>query len=156
VVTSFAATPWRISRTRSKQAKPAGSVRLFSVGHEFPVDWAKFKSAEAVSTANPVKLALQFRPEHYPFWSQGKLQKVARADVFVRTSAGQNSIDIFGKMTDTGAADDSTKISVSGKLKTAQLDVEKMPFQSPISPVELIFSDKRVEDLWLAVRWASE
>jgi hypothetical protein len=136
-----------------KTGQAAGSVRLFSVRHEFPTEWAKFKSAEGVSAANPVKLVLQFRPEHYPFWSQGKLQKVPRVDVFVRPSAGQNNIDIF-----IGAGDDSTKITVStpiGKLKTAQLDPEKMRFQSPISTIELIFSDKRVDDLWLAVRWAS-
>jgi hypothetical protein len=142
-----------------KKGEAAGSVRLFSVRHEFPADWAKFKSAEAVSEANPAKLVLQFRPEHYPFWSQGKLRKVARVDVFVRPSTGQN-IDIFGKLDPaTGGADGATKISVSasiGKLKTAELGLDKIAFPSPTSAVELIFSDKRIDDLWLAVRWANE
>jgi hypothetical protein len=32
-------------RTRIEEAQTAGSMRLFSVRHEFPTDWAKLKSA---------------------------------------------------------------------------------------------------------------
>lgn len=42
-----------------------GNVRLLSVRHEFPVEWAQFKSAQAAST-----LSVPLRPEHYPYWAE--------------------------------------------------------------------------------------
>lgn len=44
----------------------AGSVRLFSVRHEFSTEWAKFKSVQMLTT--PVaELALTFAPGDDPF-----------------------------------------------------------------------------------------
>jgi len=69
-----------------KDAAAAGSVRLFSVRHEFPTEWAKFKNEQVNVTSNPkvFKLTLDLKPEHYPYWSQGKLNRVTKADVLPR------------------------------------------------------------------------
>ena len=45
-------------------------MRLLSVRHEFPVEWARFKNAPPGTT---VALALPLRQEHYPYWGHGHL-----------------------------------------------------------------------------------
>ena len=45
-----------------------GNARLLSVRHEFPLDWASFKSSPAGAN---VPLTLTIREEHYPYWSRG-------------------------------------------------------------------------------------
>src|SRR5262249_551748 len=45
-------------------------VRLFSVRHEFPSEWARFTSGQ--------DLDIEIKPEHYPFWTRGTGAKTAR------------------------------------------------------------------------------
>src|SRR5262245_20146146 len=47
------------------QATAAGSVRLLSVRHDFPTEWAKF-----TATPGAADLRLELKPEHYPFWAR--------------------------------------------------------------------------------------
>ena len=54
--------------------KTTGSVRLFSMRHEFPSDWAKLKAATIAPPGALAPLTLTIRPEDYPYWSQGRLQ----------------------------------------------------------------------------------
>jgi hypothetical protein len=42
----------------------AGSIRLFSVRHEFPADWAKFISVKPGGTTTLAPLTITLRPEH--------------------------------------------------------------------------------------------
>jgi hypothetical protein len=65
-------------RTAIETARAAGSVRLFSIRHEFPTEWAKFKSASLGTIA---ELKLKLRNEHYPFWSRGRLDKIKRMEM---------------------------------------------------------------------------
>ena len=51
-----------------------GSVRLFSVRHEFPTEWATFKAAVIDGGHPTASLTLKLRPEHYPFWSKGHIE----------------------------------------------------------------------------------
>jgi hypothetical protein len=53
-----------------KTGASVGNVRLLSVRHEFPVEWARFKNAPPGTT---VALALPLRQEHYPYWGHGHL-----------------------------------------------------------------------------------
>src|SRR6185503_12227931 len=52
--------------TAIEEAHGVGSLRLFSVRHEFPVEWSKFKSVQLAG--NRAELSLNVREEHYPFW----------------------------------------------------------------------------------------
>lgn len=58
-------------QTLIDKAQIAGSVRLFSVRHEFPSEWAKFRSVTIGGTTPTAGLSLTLRPQHYPFWAQG-------------------------------------------------------------------------------------
>lgn len=137
-----------------KAAQALGSVRLFSVRHEFPDEWARFRSATVNTGATPkvlAPLALTLRPEHYPFWSRGRLQAVKRADLFARRAAAA-AVDVFGDATGTGAKDTLTR-DPSLRLHTAEL--HNVPPAGPLGQFTLHFADNTVEDLWLAVTWGA-
>ncbi len=65
-------------------AQAAGAVRLFSLRHEFPGEWARFTS-QTPGANRRYDLSLTLRPEHYPFWSQGRLNNVVRVDLFAQS-----------------------------------------------------------------------
>lgn len=67
-------------------AEVSGAMRLFSVRQEFSSEWARFTSTTPAANRRR-ELTLTLRPEHYPFWSQGHLNNVARVDVLARSSA---------------------------------------------------------------------
>ena len=49
-------------------------VRLFSIRHDFPTEWARFKSKQGVND-----LVFRLKPEHYPLWTRGAGPRTARA-----------------------------------------------------------------------------
>jgi hypothetical protein len=49
------------------RAAAAGSVRLLSVRHEFPTEWARFAATTLDAGTPEAPLAIVLRPEHYPF-----------------------------------------------------------------------------------------
>src|SRR5262249_6602822 len=59
-------------------------VRLFSVRHEFPSEWAKFKSGQ--------DLNIDIKPEHYPFWTRGTGAKTARGSSLIQ---GARSVSLL-------------------------------------------------------------
>jgi Tc toxin complex TcA C-terminal TcB-binding domain len=124
----------------------AGSVRLFSIRHEFPTEWAKFKSPKNVTATNRAALTLNPRSEHYPFWSQGHLGVLNRVDFFAETV---NTVDIS---TNTNGTDPKDSLDGTlGNLKTGKLT--NIPLPDPICQFTLYFNDNLMEDLWLAVTW---
>lgn len=58
----------------------AGSVRPFSVRHEFLAEWAKFKSQTPGSTQCH-ELVLVRCPDQSPFWPKDRLKGVSRIDL---------------------------------------------------------------------------
>jgi hypothetical protein len=67
-------------------------VRLFSIRHEFPTEWAKFKSSTITNIVTTAALSLNVRPEHYPFWSQHNLTAVKRIDCLAQSTKDIESI----------------------------------------------------------------
>jgi hypothetical protein len=55
-------------QTAIEQASALGSVRLLSVRHDFPTEWARFATATP-NSSGVVPVELTLRPEHYPYWS---------------------------------------------------------------------------------------
>jgi hypothetical protein len=139
-------------------AEAAGMVRLFSVRQEFPSAWAKFKATEidgnAVKTA---ELSLDLRAEHYPFWSQGRLKSVLKAEIFARVDAGVAKIEIAGKADATGSIDSLTppaNPSVPGVVAgTLSNFAPSLPVSAPNKPFKLYFKQNSVTELWLAIAW---
>ena len=140
--------------SRIEDAQAAGSVRLFSVRHEFPTEWAKFKSVQVGSATPPAALTLDLREEHYPLWSQGMLKAVRRADLFAKT---EKTVEIYDKVDANGRQvptskkatllrDDSLGGLWSGKLAN-------IPPPTPTGRFMLYFTDNSMQDLWLAITW---
>jgi Tc toxin complex TcA C-terminal TcB-binding domain/Neuraminidase-like domain len=134
-----------------KNAEAAGSVRLFSVRHEFPTEWAQFQSQ--TPSANPrFELALKLRAEHYPFWSQGRLNNVNSVEVLAHST--QATLQIFDNMNDD---------TVLGTLKRNTPPPSNLPrgllaegtLAKPDGELKLYFETKAISDLWIAVAWKS-
>ena len=135
-----------------------GSARLFSVRHEFPTEWAKFQS-QTPAVNQRFELTLSLREEHYPFWSQGRLNSVTRVDILAGSLATPipGSIDIADKADkndatakkDTLAKDASLGNLLVGKLTNIALPTE------PVGELKLFFDSKAMADLWLGVTWSA-
>jgi Tc toxin complex TcA C-terminal TcB-binding domain len=132
--------------------KTVGSIRLFSMRHEFPSDWAKFKNSAGV--ANPPALApltVTMRPEHYPFWSQGRLQSLLGVTFYAHTGTDiqiSDAPDGSGNK-DTLVEDDAITGYRSGSLKNIALP-------QPTGPWAFYFSDNSMDELWMAVVWGKQ
>lgn len=141
-------------KTRIEEAQAMGSIRLFSVRHEFPNEWAKFKSFQ-LKTASPVaELTLNLRSEHYPFWSQDRLEAVKQVDIIAKTT--KNSVDIFEKVDANNQPDPANNDTLAkapdfGNLLKGKL--EKISLPAPTGKFALYFNDNSMEDLWFALTW---
>jgi hypothetical protein len=149
-------------KTRIQKAEAVGSVRLFSIRHEFPTEWAKFQ-AQTTTPNQRFKLELNLRAEHYPFWSQGRLDKVSRIDILARSGVDPipAKLDVF----DTGdKTAESKKDSLVQGISTGTLLVGHftegatgiaLP-NNPVTALNLFFQEKAIADLWIGVTWASK
>ena len=125
-----------------KAAQAIGSVRLFSARHEFPTEWAEFKNDQSVFA----KLTFEIKPEHYPYWSQGSLNRVSRADVLAETT----KTNVKVSLQPIGTAPDELS-SALGRLKKCRLTIP--PAMKPTEKVTLYFNDKSMDNIWLALAW---
>lgn len=143
-------------KTLIDAAQAPGSMRLFSVRHEFPIEWAKFQS----QTNSRYELSFNWRNEHYPFWTQGRLKSVTRVDIVAHTQDPMAaSLDIFDQISDEPSAakkDSLTKEPVLGNMLAGKLKHIALP-PTPIGKFKLYFSDKfsdkSLKDLWIIVTW---
>jgi hypothetical protein len=135
-------------------AQAAGSVRMFSMRHEFPTEWAKFQR-QTPGANQRFELTLNLRDEHYPFWSQGRLKSVKRVDILAR--GGKASLEVSDKpdRNDAAAKKDSlVKDPAFGNLLVGKLSDVALPTK-PVGELKLFFDDKAMENLWIAVTWGS-
>jgi hypothetical protein len=133
----------------------AGSMRLFSVRHEFPSEWHRFKTHTPPNNQRH-ELVLTLRPEHYPFWAQARLAQgnVTRMDLLARSE--QNSVEVADKpdQNDNAARKDTlAKDAALGNLLIGKLDKIPLP-DKPTGEFKLYFDDARLSDLWIAVTWS--
>jgi hypothetical protein len=138
-----------------KDAKAVGSVRLFSVRHEFPSDWANFQS-QAADANQRFELIVGLRPEHYPIWSQGRLNSIVRVDMLARSTQDPvpGSLDVFEKAdkNDTAKKGTLVKDAAYGNLLHGPLAAGVL--ERPTGELKLFFDDKKISDLWIAVTWS--
>ena len=152
------------------EANTIGSVRLFSIRHEFPTEWANFKNIKIEGAIKTATLSLEIREEHYPFWSQGKdrLGAIKKFEIIAKTgedttinkASGEGTGE--GTGTETGAetgAETSVEIGTLSEgafgknFRSCELESENIPLSAPEGKLSLSFSDNSMEDLWLAVEW---
>jgi len=137
-----------------KNAEAAGSVRLFSVRHEFPGEWAKFKSQTPAANQR-FELAITLRPEHYPFWSQGRLNNIVSVEIVARSTQDPvpGSMDIFDRAdtADNTKKGTLTKNAAMGNLLRGQLTAG-LP-ATPAGELRFFVETKAMADVWVAVTW---
>ena len=138
-------------KTRIEEAQAVGSVRLFSVRHEFPTAWAKFTRVKIEGAIQTATLDLELRQEHFPFWSQGRIEAVKRVDLFAEAS---KTVEIVDDPEGTGkkplVKDTSLGGLWRGKLASLPPIDPKVPLAIKLS---LHFTHNSMEDLWLALAW---
>ncbi len=123
------------------QAQPL--KRLFSLRHEFPTEWARFKNTPA-NADGYVGLTVTLRPEQYPFWTQGLLNTVKSAALVPETSGA-------GLVIAADAAG-TTSLLASG----TGYDLGASAPATPTSPVTIYIKDPNgaLDELWLLVEWS--
>lgn len=134
------------------EAQAVGSVRLFSIKHEFPNEWAKFQN-QTDSGNQRFELTLNLRPEHYPYWSQGCLNSVKSVGFLVMVS---NPITT-PICVDTENGD--TKKVLEKNSNFGNLLVGNLPDIGEVKPLgefKVFFNNKMMKDIWITVAWSSE
>jgi len=159
-----------------EEAQAAGSVQLFSVRHDFPTEWEKFKN-HVPETNQRLELAFNLRKEHFPYWCQKHLGNVDSIEVLVRNEKSLDTLEVFAGnpseiLTTTEPPETPTtteKKDKLNKIKEAFGDLLYGDLKETITlPKKLedefelkIFFDnnkvnKAIKDLWIAVTWSKE
>jgi len=140
-------------KTQIDTAQAAGSVRLFSARHEFPQAWAVFQG-QTLAAGQRAALLLDLQPQHYPFWSQGRLKTVQRVLLLAR--GAQPVMEVFDRVVIGDAAekkDSLAKDSSLGNLLAGEL--QNLKLDKPDGELKLFFNpaDRALDDVWIAVTW---
>lgn len=140
-----------VSNLNSKieEAQTVGSVRLFSIRHEFPSEWAKFK-ADADTYA---ELTINFREEHYPFWSKNKDIEIKNIIFFAKpTLDTKSNITVANNSNGTDKKDTLVKDNSLNDLRVGRLINIDLPKKST-GAYMLYFEDNTMDELLLALTW---
>lgn len=139
-------------------SEPSPSARLFSLRHEFPTEWAKFTAAAAAGQRHELKLKL--RPEHFPYWSLGRIRELTEVQLFARSKGGSRDVNVAdrAKVSDGAAKIDTLTNDPSlgmafGRLSKIRLP--DVPTAEEPAEIALYFDKADLEDVWMTVGWTS-
>ena len=137
-----------------EKAQTVGSVRLFSMRHEFPTEWAKFKSS---ATGTLASLSFNLFPQHFPFWATklGFSIGIKGLQFFAETT---NPVDFYDSANTATAKKDALTLDPALDLMTGSLvNVANPqvvdPANPPATPYTLYCDNNLMTDLWMAVTW---
>jgi hypothetical protein len=99
-------------------AQTVGSVRLFSISHEFPGEWAKFRFVTIGGATATAGLSLNLLPQHYPFWAQPLLgpSSIRRIQFLGEIADGTTGAHIYANAADTDPSDSLAANPAYGNL----------------------------------------
>lgn len=147
-------------QTLINNAQTVGSVRLFSVRHEFPSEWAKFRSVTIGGTTPTAGLSLTLLPQHYPFWAQSivgsKPVKSVELVAEMLPTDTTTTVNLYDKADKTGKNDMLNQNPSLGNLLSGNLVNIALPAaitDATHPPLTLYFDDNLMKDLWLAITW---
>jgi hypothetical protein len=136
-------------------AQAPGAVRLFSMRHEFPGEWARFQGHTPAANRR-YELAFTLRPEHYPFWAQSRLNNVTRVEALARSTAAPvpANMDLFenADKNDPTKKGSLAKDAALGNLLRGPLTAG-LPAK-PVGEINLYFETIAIRELWFAVTWS--
>ncbi|RMF93400.1 MAG: insecticidal toxin protein [Candidatus Schekmanbacteria bacterium] len=121
----------------------SGNIRLFSIRHEFPAEWNKFKNQTC--EGGSCELTLQLKPEHYPFWAKNFVSSIESIEIFARPEEGQTGITIECNGSELQLDPDTNLLH--GNIS---------PTGSPTGELKLRFNSNQISDLWIAIKWKRE
>lgn len=134
-------------QTQINHARSVGSVCLFSLRHDFPVEWAKFQSTSGFT--------LSLIPELYPFWAQGIVGSgaVKALEFFADMSNGVATVTVSDG---NGHQDTLARNPLMGNLLVGNL--ANIPKPAAVSdnthlPLKVSFDNSSMNDLWFAITW---
>lgn len=127
-------------------AKLPGTTRLFSLRHEFPSEWSAFKNRSEEN--GWFELVLNFKPEHYPFWAQGRLNEVDSVVLLAQGESLQIAANADGSEGDPLQEDKTMGNLLFGKLPDTMLP------DTPIGEMSSFFDSNELDDLFFLVTWS--
>ena len=135
-------------------AAGVGSVRLFSLRLDFPMEWERLQTDPP--TGQRREIALELLPEHYPFWARGRLTSIQRATVIAGASDGvAPAFAVADKAGLTDAAAKRDALAPSGRFPgLAAGDLVNVARPGPTGKLRLYLEGPRPADLWLALTWS--
>lgn len=139
-------------KAQIEKATAAGSMRLFSVRHDFSTDWAKFKSVKIGGAITDATLTFEVREEHFPYWSKGRLETIKQIRFYTKNSTGiiaQNPSSIEVEVITHKPDDTITKEILAAPTNIA---LPKPPDKFTLK-LKVRFSANSMEELWLAMTW---
>jgi hypothetical protein len=140
---------------RVAAAATTGSVRLLSLRHEFPTEWARFTAITLDGQTPEAALTLTLRAEHYPYWA-GKLAPIAlhRVELFAEPGPGTQATITVATAAAGEAERTEHQLSADslGDLKAGALGD---PLPPALGELTLHLDDNSMTDLWLALSWGS-
>ncbi|MGG5890093.1 hypothetical protein ACLF3G_23465 [Falsiroseomonas sp. HC035] len=145
---------------RLKDARMAGRVRLFSLRHDFPTEWARFKAAKPANPGEFVGMAVELTDGHYPFWTRGQLAEVVAAKLLVAPDAAVGAaFEVSGKAAAAAGERDTLGKDAETGLFTGDF-AKGSPSAggagwTPAGAVPIFFESNAVLDAWLAIEWRS-
>ena len=145
-------------QTQIANAQTVGSIRLFSIRHEFPGEWAKFRAVTIGGTTATAGLSLNLLPQHYPFWAQPLLgpSSIRQIQFLGEMTDGTTSVHIYANAAGTGSSDALAASPAYGKLVVGTLKNAIVPWPPPpTGPLNLYFDHNLMKDLWMAITWGS-
>jgi hypothetical protein len=142
------------------KAHTVGSVRLFSVRHEFPSAWAKFQSVTIDGATPTALLSLTFVPEHYPFWAQGIVGSGRlKAVEFFASGDTAVTVNLYDKPDPTAPEVKNDVLGQNPLLNNlltgglANIPTPAALTDSKNPPLNVYFDNNSMEDLWMAITW---
>jgi Tc toxin complex TcA C-terminal TcB-binding domain len=109
---------------------PDSAMRLFSLKHEFPTEWYKFLNPGGGADQ---ELVINLKPEHYPFFLQGKINnlKFKQLEVFVDSKAA-TTFEIMMKVTNTAYEVSPSAVAPNDAFKNTPY--AKREYPAPAKP----------------------
>lgn len=138
------------------EASATGSVRLLSVRHEFPTEWARFTAVALDAQTLEAPLTLTLREEHYPFWASkvGPIE-LHGLGLFAEPGVGtETAITVATAPTgDPARTEHSLKVTGPSDLRVGALSD---PLPPALGELSLRLDDNSMADLWLVLSWGTE
>ncbi len=142
-----------------KRLQDAAPVKVFSLRHDFPTEWAQFKTAQA-NTAQRCELRLSLKPEHFPFWAAPFLGHSATESTIFIDSVGTPSIMLYKSSSPPGnpaieVKDTAVKVPGTGeKYHSGSLtEVGPVTTQGDWVVYFDVTDRNQIKDVWLSIKW---